>query len=114
VKSPAGVTVTYGSPENSLKIGVQKQKISAQQTLSQCIDYMKGHIRRTNGKVLNSGKSVINGTDAAWIRSEISGETALTYYMKKGNDIYSVIATAKGNDFNENKIYEVARSFRFE
>ncbi len=113
-KSPMGITITFGNPESTAKIGVQKQKIAQQQTLTACVKYMESLIRRSNGKIIDKGETVIDDNDAFWILSKIGQESVLTYYMKKENYIYSIIATAQENDFFENEIREAAESFLFE
>jgi hypothetical protein len=93
---------------------VQKQEISPQQTLDDCVKFMKSHIQRNRGRIIDEGEAVIADTDAYWMLCDFGSEELLGYYIKKEDYIYSILATAGENDFFENEMRQVATSFRFE
>jgi len=113
-KAPMGVLVTFGSHENTAAVGVQKQKVSPQQTLADCIEFMESHIQRNRGRIIDRGEAIIADTDAYWMLCDFGSENLLGYYIKKEDHIYSILATAEENDFFEDEMRQVARSFRFE
>lgn len=113
-KSPMGIIITFGSLENSTRIGVQKQKISPQQTLTDCIQYMESNIAGNGGKIFDKGETVIDDSNAYWILCDLNSENTLAYYIKKEDSIYSILGSAYKNDFSEDEIRKIALSFRFE
>lgn len=113
-KSPMGIIITFGNPENSTRVGVQKQKISPQQTLTDCIQYMESNIAGNGGKIFNKGETVIDDSNAYWILCDLNSESLLAYYIKKEDYIYSILGSAYKNDFSEDEIRKIALSFRFE
>ncbi|MEC4685838.1 MAG: PsbP-related protein [Nitrospirota bacterium] len=113
-KSPRGVIITFGSPEDTASVGVQKQKVSPQQTLAYTVKFMKSYTRKIGGKIIDTGETVIDNVDASWLLSDLGSETIITYYMKKDDYIYSILASAAKDDFYEDEMRSIARSFRFE
>lgn len=113
-KSTMGVMVTFGSAEDTAKVGIQKQKTSSQQTLADLGEYMEAHIQRNGGRIEERGGEMIDDHDAIWLLSEVGRENSLSYYIQKEDHIYSILCTANRDDFEVSEMREVARSFRFE
>ena len=78
------------------------------------MEHMELQVERSSEDIIDTGTTTVADTEAKWMMCEIGRETFLTYYMKKGDFVYSILATATGDDFLETRMRRVARSFRFE
>lgn len=117
-KPPVGIEIQVTNPENTEKIAVQVQKISPQQTLTDGFNYMKSHIQNYGGGISSEGQAVIiDNNDAKWFISHLYNEKILYYLVKKEDYLYAIMLGCDKDAFSddfENKMREVAKTFRFE
>ena len=115
-KPGPGIVVTFGDPENTEKVSIQKQKLPAGRSLKEITNYLKGYIANMGGRIVYESNEIIDSVDAIWFLIEFpnSGEMGLTYYFVKNDFIYSILCFADTQDFYEDKMRTIAQSFRFE
>ena len=113
----AGIIIKVANTENTAAIGVQVQKLSKEQTLTDALNYMKTFIQRQGGQIIREGEADIDSYGARWFTCRLKNETLLEYLIIKENYIYAMLFTFNADTFSddfENEMREVAKSFRFE
>lgn len=118
IKSPMiGVNIRFGDPNSTAEVAVLIQKISPQKTLADLITNAESIYQATNGEIVDRGEAVIDETDAYWFLVRSGDEKSITYYIIKGDRMYSIVCSVMGNDFSDDVEYtmrEAAESFQFE
>lgn len=113
----AGIIIKVANPENTAAIGVQAQKLSKEQTLTDALKYMKTFIQRQGGQIISEGETDIDNYGSLWFTCRLRNEILLEYLIIKENYIYAILSTFNADTFSddlENEMREVAKSFRFE
>jgi len=115
-KSEPGVVVTFGAPENTTKVGIQRLKLPSRGNFQQVIKFMRAYITNIGGSIIDEGNELIDSTNSTWFLAEFTGkgEMMLAYYFEKNNYIYSILCSADTQDFYEDEMRTIAQSFRFE
>ena len=116
-KPETGLVVQMSNPEKTAKIGVQVQELPSEKTLEDAFKFMKSMMRRQGGQIIDEGEADISGNNSRWFTCRYQNEKLLEYLLMKENNIYAIIFTSYEDKFTddfENKMREVAGSFRFE
>jgi len=115
-KPERGIVVTFGNPDNTAKVGIQRLKLPSRGNFEQVIKFMRSYITNIGGTIIDEGNELIDNTNSTWFLAEFTGkgEMMLAYYFEKDNYIYSILCSADTQDFYEDEMRTIAQSFRFE
>ncbi|MBI5641679.1 MAG: hypothetical protein HZA17_14770 [Nitrospirae bacterium] len=114
---PMGIEIQFTNPASTEIISVQVQKISPQKTLTDGFNFMKSLIQNNGGVISSAGQETIDDCDAKWFVTQYNRENILYYLLKKEDYLYAIMLGCSkdtvSDDF-ENKMREIAKTFRFE
>jgi len=118
-KPPPGALFSVADPDNKANINVMVQNLPGNVTFDQYLKQVSSRQGMAGARQRDDGDITIDGVAGYWSVRDISVGgvrfTSLSYYVMKGERVYSIVCVANANDYPslEATFDGVATSFRF-
>lgn len=118
-ETPPGALFSVADPNNKANINIMVQDLPGNVTFDQYLKQISSQVDRAGASRRDNGDITMDGATGYWSIRDISVGgvrfTSLSYFVMKGERVYSIVCVANAKDFSdlETTFDQVATSFRF-